>query len=85
MLPLSLVQDRLRLTDGLLPAFALLLPRGLFPLQFTRAALLLSFIGESYLPLCRPVDRAGRWLVRLAAFGLAGGFRRPRAATEIRG
>ena len=59
MFLLSPVQDRLRLINGLLPAFALFLPRGLFPHQFTRAALFLPFVGEGRLPLCRLVDSGG--------------------------
>ena len=76
VLPLGLVQRRLRLVDGLLPAFTLLLPGGLFPRPFTLAPLLLPFEGESGLSLRRLVDGAGGRLLRLWAFRLAGGFRR---------
>ena len=53
LLPLGLVQRRLRLVDGLLPVFALFLPGGLFPRPLAIAALLLPFVGDSGLLLRR--------------------------------
>ena len=47
MLPLSLVQRRLRLVDGVLPVFALFLPGGLFPRPLAISALLLPLVGDS--------------------------------------
>jgi predicted lysophospholipase L1 biosynthesis ABC-type transport system permease subunit len=67
MLPFSLVQRRLRLVDGLLPAFALFLPGGLFPRPLAIAALLLPFVGDSGLLLRRLVGRPGGCLLRFAA------------------
>jgi len=57
MLPLGLVQRRLRLVDSLLPAFTLLLPGGLFPGPFQLVAPLFPFLGESGLALRRLVDQ----------------------------
>src|SRR5713101_1960826 len=85
MLPLSLVQRRLRLVDGLLPVFALFLPGSLFHRPLAIAALLLPFVGDSGLPLHRLVGRPGGGLVRFAAGWLAGGFRwRCGGVTQIR-
>jgi hypothetical protein len=67
---------RLRLVDGLLPAFTLFLPGGLLPRPFKFAALLFPLIGERCLSPRRLVDRARGSLLRLTVFRLAGGFRR---------
>jgi hypothetical protein len=72
MLALGLVERRLRLVDGLLPAFPLLLPGGFFPRPFTIAALLLPFVGGSCLPLRRLVDRLEGSLLRFAGLRACG-------------
>jgi hypothetical protein len=80
VLLLGLVQYSLRLVDGLLPAFTVLLPGCLFARPFTLAPLLLLFEGESGLLFRSLVDWAGGRLLRLMAFRLAGGFRWSAAA-----
>ena len=74
MLPLGLFQRRLRLVDGLLPAFTLLLPGGLFARPFTLAPFLLLFEGESGLSLRRLVDGAGGGFFALRPFDLRAAF-----------
>src|SRR6478672_493292 len=85
MLPLSCFQRRLRLVDGLLAAFTLLLPGDLFARPFTLAPFLLLFEGESGLSLRCLVDRTGGRLLRLMAFRLPDGFRRSFAVAQIGG
>ena len=81
VLLLGLVQRSLRLVDGLLPAFTLLLPGGLFPRPFTLAPFLLLFVGESGLSLRRLVDGREEGFFALRPFDLraafVGLFRRP--------
>ncbi len=57
MLRLSHIQDRLRLIDRLLPAFALLLPRGLFLASSARCAV--SPVRRQELPSALPPCRWG--------------------------
>jgi len=85
ILALGLVQRRLRLVDGLLPARALHLPGGVLPRPLALAALPLPFVFESGLPLRRLVNGAGGWLFRLLAARLAGRFRRFSGAPQVGG
>jgi hypothetical protein len=85
MVPLGLIQRRLGLVEGLLPAFTVLLIGGLFPRLLTLAALLLPFEGETSLPLRRLLDRPEGRLLRLTDFRLAGGFCRSFAVAQIGG
>jgi hypothetical protein len=59
VLLLRLVQSRLRLVDGVLPAFALLLPGRLFLGFLALAALPLPFVRLPDLPIRRLVGRGG--------------------------
>jgi hypothetical protein len=72
MLPFSLVQRRLRLCDGLLPAVALFLSGGVFPRLLAIAALLLPFVGASRLPLRRLVGRPEAVFFGVRPAGLRG-------------
>src|ERR1700730_13182864 len=69
MFALGYIERRLRLVDGLLPAFALLLPGRLLPGLFALATLPLAFVGLGGLPIDRLVGGRGRvlrlccWLV----------------------
>jgi hypothetical protein len=83
MLALSLAQRRLRLVDGLLPAFTTLLPERLFPRPFALAVFLLAFIRESGLALRRLVAGARGRGLRLAAFRLASGFDLPASPRSV--
>src|ERR1700749_4121706 len=65
MLLLRLVESRLGLVDGLLPAFAFLLPGRLFLGFLTLPALMLAFVRLRGLLVGRLVGLRGRWL-RLA-------------------
>ena len=85
VVPLGLIQRRLRLVKGLLAAFTLLLSGGLFPYLFAFAARVLPFVGESGLPLRGLVYGPGRILLRFPAFRLAGSLRRLPAAAQIGG
>ena len=85
MLALSLVKRGLRLIDGLLSPFTLLLPGGLFPCPFALAVLLLPFVGRSGLPLRRLVGRSGGSLLRFAGFRFAGSCRRFVSVAQIGG
>jgi hypothetical protein len=85
MLALSLVKRGLRLIDGLLSPFTLLLPGGLFPCPFALAVLLLPFVGRSGLPLRRLVGRSGESLLRSAAFRFAGSCPRFVSVAQIGG
>jgi hypothetical protein len=85
MSPFGAIQGVLRLVDGLLPTFSLLLPGGLFLRPFTLAGPLLPFVGECGLPLRRLVDWPGGSLLRLVACRLAAGVRRSTFAAQIAG
>jgi hypothetical protein len=58
VLLLRFFKSRLRLVDGLLPAFALLLPGRLLPGFFALATLPLAFVGLGGLPIDRLVGCA---------------------------
>ena len=67
MFAFGLVQRRLRLVDGLLPALVLLPLGSSFLRAFALAAPLLPFVGERGLPLRRLVDGPGLRLLRPTA------------------
>jgi hypothetical protein len=80
---LRLVQKRLRPVDGLLPAFALLLPCGLLPCLLAFAALPLPFVCLRGLSVRRLVWTGGS-LLCLSACRLRGGLLRSVLAEVLR-
>jgi hypothetical protein len=57
----------LRLVDGLLPTFSILLPGRLLLRPFAVALFLVPFVGESGLPLRSLVGRTGRSFLRFTS------------------
>ena len=72
VLPLGGFQRCLRLVDGLLASFTLLLPGSLLARPFPLAPFLLFFESESGLSVSGLVDREGRRLLRFTGLSTCG-------------